>query len=232
MLLKNEYTKIKEANDLSLKTLRGENRATINDLGDRLWAMTWNCYEIERIKKDLIDMAARCELEGRTLQQEVGGDTDTFLLELAPNLPRGTPLDYVCTWYPRWMLLMAALNIPGLLLPSSTGPQLIRIVSSPFRWLIWLCILAWFQRIGLKIKIRHGRLPQTLWYILMLAVFVAFCILPAYLFPTFPTFPGAVSYWFVIVYELAWAAGCQFWQTFYYNRWAARHPWREQPSEA
>ena len=61
MLLKNEYTKIKEANDLSLKTLRGENRATINDLGKRLEALTWNCYEIERIKKDLIDMAARCE---------------------------------------------------------------------------------------------------------------------------------------------------------------------------
>lgn len=78
MLLKNEYTKIKEANDLSLKTLRGENRATINDLGKRLEAPTWNCYEIERIKKDLIDMAARCELEGRTLEQEVGGDTDAF----------------------------------------------------------------------------------------------------------------------------------------------------------
>lgn len=40
MLLKNEYTKIKEANDLSLKTLRGENRATINDLGKRLEALT------------------------------------------------------------------------------------------------------------------------------------------------------------------------------------------------
>ena len=228
MLLKNEYTKIKETNDLSLKTLRGENRATINDLGKRLEALTWNCYEIERIKKDLIDMAARCELEGRTLQQEVGGDTDAFLLELAADLPRGTPLDSVCTWYPRWMLLMAALNIPGLLLPSSTGPQLIRVVSSPFVWLIWLCILAWFQRIGLKIKIRYGRGPQTLWYILMLAIFVAFCILPN---NYFPTTPGTISYGFVIVYELAWAAGCQFWQTFHYNRWAARHPWREQPRE-
>ena len=79
------------------RTFAGENRATINDLGKRLEALTWNCYEIERIKKDLIDMAARCELEDRTLEQEVGGDTDAFLLELAADLPRGTPLDSVCT---------------------------------------------------------------------------------------------------------------------------------------
>lgn len=228
MLLKNEYTKIKEANDLSLKTLQGENRATINDLGTRLQAITWNCYEIERIKKDLIDMAARCELEGRTLQQEVGGDTDTFLLELAPNLPRGTPLDYVCTWYPQWMLFMAALNVPGLLLPGSQDPQVIRIVGAPFRWLIWMCIWAWFQRIALKIKIRYGCVAQVLWYILMLATFVAICLLPNYLSPASSV---TMSYWAVIAYELAWAAFCQLWQNIHYNRWAARHPWREQPRE-
>ena len=179
------------------------------------------------MRKDLIGMAARCELEGRTLQQEVGGDTDRFLLELAPDLPRGTPLDEVCTWYPRMMLIMVLLNLSVLLVPGAKDPQAVRIISSPFRWLLWLCVWAWFQRIALKIKVRYGNLPQILWYILMLAVFVAICLLPNFISPTYPV---TMSYWAAIAYELLWALLCQVWQTVHYNRCAARHPWQEVQS--
>lgn len=95
-MLQNQYTLLKKANDLSAETLNTENRLVLKNISQYLLCMTWNCYEIERIRKDLIDIAARCELEGRTLQEEVGGDIERFLVELAPDLPRGTPLDYVC----------------------------------------------------------------------------------------------------------------------------------------
>ena len=95
MLFKNQYTMLKKANDLSAGTLTADDRLYLEDLCRGLNILTWNCYEIARIRKDLIEIAARCELEGRTLQQEVGGDTERFLLELAPDLPRGTPLDDV-----------------------------------------------------------------------------------------------------------------------------------------
>lgn len=227
MLLQNQYTLLKKANDLSEETLNTEDRMTLKEMVGRLQALTWNRYEMERIRKDLIGMAARCELEGRTLQQEVGGDTDRFLLELAPDLPRGTPLDEVCTWYPRMMLIMVLLNLSVLLVPGAKDPQAVRIISSPFRWLLWLCVWAWFQRIALKIKVRYGNLPQILWYILMLAVFVAICLLPNFISPTSPV---TMSYWAAIAYELLWALLCQVWQTVHYNRCAARHPWQEVQS--
>ena len=122
---------------------------------------------MERIRKDLIGMAARCELEGRHAAAGSGRRLpDRFLLELAPDLPRGTPLDEVCTWYPRMMLIMVLLNLSVLLVPGAKDPQACPGSSPPpFRWLLWLCVWAWFQRIALKIKIRYGNLPQILWYI-------------------------------------------------------------------
>lgn len=223
-MLQNQYTLLKKANDMSIETLNGDNRSALKSIVWQLQAMTWNQYEIERIRKDLIGIAARCELEGRTLQEEVGGDTDRFLLELAPDLPRGTPLDDVCTWYPRLMLTMVFFNLLVLLMPGTKEPQAIQIISSPFRWLLWMCVWAWFRRIGLKLKVRYGDLPQILWYILMLTVFVAICLMPNYLSPAYPV---TMSYWAAIAYELAWAVGCQIWQNVHYNRWAARHPWQE-----
>lgn len=224
MLLQNQYTLLKKANDMSVETLNGKNREVLKDISSHLQAITWNQYEIERIRKDLIAMAARCELEGRTLQEEVGGDTDRFLLELAPDLPRGTPLDYVCTWYPRLMLIMVLFNLLVLLMPGSRDPEVVRTVSSPFRWLLWLCVWAWFRRMALKIKVRYGSLPQVLWYILMLVTFVAAILLPNALSPAYPV---TMSYWAAIAYELLWAILCQIWQTVHYNHWAALHPWQE-----
>lgn len=87
MLFKNQYTMLKKVNDMSVKTLSAENRAALKEISCYLLYMTWNCYEIERIRKDMIEIAARCELEGRTLREEIGGDTAQFLLEMAPDLP-------------------------------------------------------------------------------------------------------------------------------------------------
>ena len=123
MLFQNQYTILKKANDLSVETLNADNRATVKDICDRLRGMTWNQYEIERIRKDLIDISARCELEGRTLQEEIGGDPDVFLLELAPDLPRGTPLDDVCIWYPRFFPVYDSLERAGGFDAKQPGPE-------------------------------------------------------------------------------------------------------------
>ena len=227
MLFQNQYTILKKANDLSIQTLNTDNRMTLNEIRDCLQCITWNRYEIERILKDMIEIAVHCELEGRTLREEVGGDTTRFLLEMAPDLPRGTPLDDVCTWYPHMMLFMVCLNLLSLLMPGNKNPEVIHVISSPFRWMIWMCVLAWFQRMALKIRVRYGScIAQFLWYLLMLVVFVAICLVPNYVSPAHPV---TMSYWLAIAYELAWAIGCQLWQNFHYNRCAARHPWQEAP---
>lgn len=230
MLLRNEYKFLKKVNDLSAETLSADNRLVLEDICRHLLCLTWNCYEIERIRKDLIAITARCDLEGRSLQEEMGGDVDRFLLELAPDLPRGTPLDYVCIWYPKWMLLLAFLYLTGLLLPGSQDPYLFRVLIGPFQFMIWLLIWAWFQRVALKIKIRYGKRAFALWILLMLACFV----LITFVLSTrlYTTLPGTISFLGAFFYELAWAVGCQCWQVFYYNRYAARHPWQEAPRNA
>ena len=156
MLFKNQYTMLKKANDLSAGTLTADDRLYLENLCRGLNILTWNCYEIERIRKDLIEIAARCELEGRTLQQEVGGDTERFLLELAPDLPRGTPLDDVCTWYPFWMLVEAVLYLLLGLAAGGGEANLFHVLTGPLRFMVWLLIWAWFQRAALKLRIRYG----------------------------------------------------------------------------
>lgn len=230
MLLQNQYTILKKANDLSAETLNADNRLVLKNISQHLLCMTWNCYEIERIRKDLIDIAARCELEGRTLQEEVGGDIERFLVELAPDLPRGTPLDYVCIWYPKWILILAAMYLLTALGAGNRDANLFRIVIGPFQFMFWLLICAWFHRMALKARIRYGCTAQALWYL----VLFLFCILSCLVIPVqiLDKIPGTISFLGAFFYELAWAVGCQFWQTFYYNRWAARHPWQGQSSEA
>lgn len=228
MLLQNEYTKLKKVNDLSTETLNYENRMTLQEISCYLQYMTWNCYEIERIRKDMIDMAARCELEGRTLREEIGGDSARFLLEMAPDLPRGTPLDYVCIWYPRWYLIFAAMYLLSALIAGNQPISLARTLIGPFLFLIWLILWGWFRRMELKIKIRYGNKAQFLWFLLMIATFIVTSVLfPAY---KLQELPGTISGIGAALYELLWAIGCQIWQNVHYNRCAALHPWQASSS--
>lgn len=225
MIFENQYTILQKSNDMSTETLNADNRRTLRDIQKYMLCMTWNCYEIERVRKDLIGMAARCELEGRTLQEEVGGNIERFLLELVPDLPRGTPLDYVCIWYPKWLLFIAVLYLLTGLMPGSQDLNLFRILTAPFQFMFWLLVYAWFHRMSLKIKIHYGRIAQAAWYLLLIVVIILSCfVLPVYLLQRIP---GTISYLGAFLYELAWAVGCQIWQSFYYNRWAKRHPWQE-----
>lgn len=226
-MLQNQYTLLKKANDMSCETLNAENRRTLRNIGKYLLCMTWNCYEIERIRKDLIAIAARCELEGRTLQEEVGGDIERFLLEFVSDLPRGTPMEYVCIWYPKWLLWIAALYLITALLPGSLDLNLFRVLSAPFLFMLCLFLYARFHRTSLKIKIRYGAIAQAAWYLVLLGIVILTCfVLPVYVLEAIP---GRISYWGAFFYELAWAVGCQLWQTWFYNRWAAGHPWQEVP---
>lgn len=223
MLFKNQYTMLKKANDLSAGTLTADDRLFLENLCRGLNILTWNCYEIERIRKDLIEIAARCELEGRTLQQEVGGDTERFLLELAPDLPRGTPLDYVSTWYPTWMLVDAVLYLLLGLAAGGEEANLFHVLTGPLRFMVWLLICAWFQRAALKLRIRYGPPAQMAWYALMLLVFVGTCLFPVKISQQLP---GTIPFASAALYHFAWAAGCQIWQTVHYDRYAARRPWQ------
>lgn len=227
-MLKNEYLALKRENDLTASTLRGENQLTLRDLCDMLETLTWDNYEIQRVRKDLIAIAARCEVEGHTLQQEIGGDPDAFLLALAPGLHRGTPLDSVCTWYPHTYLLFAALNLVGFLLTGRTAMvDLIQILLSPFFFLVLLYAGSWLWGLALRTKARRGRRAALPLGLLALAFYLVFCFAYYQVILLLPDVP--VNALFEVFYYLLVAAAAKFWQVVHYNRCAARHPWQEAP---
>ena len=226
-LVQNEYTALRAENKLRSSTLNKKNQNILRQVDARMLSYTWNCYEIERVKKDLIGMAAQAETRGSDLGQVMGGNPDEYCRQIVDGIDQGTPLDYVCTWYPGWYLLFACLNVASLVLSKGTAESLLlHQLISPFLFLVWMWICAWLHRIGHRLCLRFGMWVEMVWNILLLAGFVCLCIYSNKLFALYPI---PVSLWLVVPYQLAIAAGAQWWQNVHYNNYAHGHPWREQP---
>lgn len=225
-LVQNEYTALRAENKLRSSTLNKKNLDILRQVDARMLSYTWNCYEIERVKKDLIGMAAQAETRGGDLRQVMGGNPDEYCCQIVDGIDQGTPLDYICTWFPSWYLFFAFLNVIALVASKGKAEELLfHELTSPLLFLVWLWICAWLHRIGHRLCLRFGMWVELVWNILLLAGFVWLCIYSNKLFAAVPV---QVSLWLVIPYQLALAAGAQWWQNVHYNRYARNHPWREQ----
>ena len=228
-LVQNEYTELRKENELRKSTLNKRNQDILRQIDARMLSYTWNCYEIERVKKDLIGMAAQAEIRGSDLKQVMGGNPDEYCCQIVDGIDQGTPLDYICTWFPRWYLLFAIFNVAALFASGGTADSsLVRQLVSPVQLLLWLWICAWLHRIGHRLCLRFGVWVELVWNILWLAGFVWLCIYSNKLYAAYSV---SVSLWLVVPYQLALAAGTQWWQNVHYNSYARNHPWREQPQQ-
>lgn len=77
-LVQNEYTELRKENELRKSTLNKRNQDILRQVYDRMSAYTWNCYEVELVRKDLIGMAAQAEARGSDLEQVMGGNPDEY----------------------------------------------------------------------------------------------------------------------------------------------------------
>lgn len=228
-LVQNEYTALRAENKLRSSTLNKKNQDILRQVDARMLSYTWNCYEIERVKKDLIGMAAQAETRGSDLRQVMGGNPDEYCCQIVDGIDQGTPLDYICIWFPSWYLFFALINVTALVASKGKAEVLLfHELASPFLFLIWLWVCAWLHRIGHRLCLRFGMWVEMVWNILLLVGFVWLCI---YSNKMFAVVPVQVSLWLVIPYELALAAGAQWWQNTRYNRYARNHPWREQTQQ-
>ena len=83
-----------------------KDRAALNDLDKnsvdraRVWLqqVSMNAYEVERVLRDLILMAAEADRRGETLRSTLG-DEDTFYRNLADSIDRGNLLDYLTGYF-------------------------------------------------------------------------------------------------------------------------------------
>lgn len=226
-LIQNEYTELCKENKLRESTLNKRNQDILRQVCVRMTAYTWNCYEIELVRKDLIGMAAQAEARGSDLEQVMGGNPDEYCRQIVDDIDRGSALDSVCTWYPWFYLLYAVFNVVSLVISRGTAESnLIRELISPFLFLLWLYLCAWLHRIGHRLCLRFGMWVETGWNVLLIVFFIWLCIYSGKLLTSFSV---TMPLWLAILYQLAWAVGSQLWQNTRYNRYAQGHPWREQP---
>lgn len=228
-LVHNEYTELRKENEMRESTLNKRNQDILRQVCVRMTAYTWNCYEIEMVRKDLIGMAARAETQGHDLGHVMGCDPDEYCRQIVVDIDRGSPLDYVSTWYPRFYLIYAAFNAVSLIISGGTvNSNLIHQLVSPFLFLLWMCLCAWMHRVGHRLSLRFGVWIELGWNILLIAAFIWLCFMTNKLLSLYSV---PMSLWFVVPYQLALAAASQYWQNTRYNRYARNHPWREQPQQ-
>lgn len=228
-LVQNEYTELYKENKLRESTLSKRNQDILRQVYDRMTAYTWNCYEVELVRKDLIGMVAQAEARGSDLEQVMGGNPDEYCRQIVDGIDRGSPLDYVSTWYPTAYMILVIFNVIMLIVNrGNANLDLLRSLASPVLFLFWLCLCAWMHRIGHKLSLRFGTWVELGWNLFLIAVFICLCIAFSKVVVGYPV-QGPL--WLVILYQLAWAIGSQYWQNFRYNRYARNHPWREQTQQ-
>ena len=59
---------------------------------------SWNLYELERLRKDLIDMALRAALEHKTLAESLGPGRREIYDDMAREIDPGSFADWLCVW--------------------------------------------------------------------------------------------------------------------------------------
>lgn len=226
-LVQNEYTALYKENELRESTLNMQDRDFLHQVCARMAGYTWNRYEIERVRKDLIGMAAQAEAWDSDLHGVLGCAPDEYSRQIVDGIDRGSPLDFVCIDYPLLYLILACLNVMALVASGGTASgNLVLHLVQPFMVILWLVIGAWVYRKGYELSLQFGVWTELGWILLFLVLFVG---LSLFLGNFAPNHSLQVPLGYVVVYQLAWVAGTQWWQNTRYNRYARRYPWREQP---
>lgn len=226
-LVQNEYTALYKENELRESTLNMQDRDFLHQVYARMAGYTWNRYEIERVRKDLIGMAAEAEARDSDLHGVLGCAPDEYSRQIVDGIDRGGPLDFVCIDYPQLYLILAGLNVMALVATGGTASgDLVLHLVQPFMVILWLVIGAWVYRKGYELSLQFGVWIEMGWILLFLVLFVGLSLLLGNFAPVNSI---QVPLGYVVVYQLAWVAGTQWWQNTRYNRYARQYPWREQP---
>lgn len=217
----NEYAQLKKENDRRFRALAGPDCHTVEDVMDSVRKGSWNLYEVERVRKDIIDMAQAAEQQGTTLAKALGPDRQALYDEIAREIDPGSFADYFWALGTRPLyLLHIALAVWGGFMGQDGVTAAVLALCLPCLLLGYLMACGQ-RRIWIS---RWPRARREMW-IGALSLAAATCIITAVIWIQFQRLPRLTSF-VIAALELLFYIVSYFVRRARYNRAAARRPWR------
>lgn len=217
----NEYALLVKDNERRCANLALADNNTINVAMETIRKASWNLYEIERVRQDLITMAERAETGGKTLAETLGPNRAELFDAMAREMEPGGFADYLCTLARPYLLSHAALVLLNTLFGTAGRQTLllfaVLLLILPLGYLLKLAQ----RRIWLSGSPRRLRGPLFEGLCMVVAILLFLLIMSAGIRTT----PRLLGLSFVAA-ELLLYIGCACLCRIRYNRAAARRPWR------
>ncbi|NLS85916.1 MAG: DUF3021 domain-containing protein [Ruminococcaceae bacterium] len=225
--MKNQYEQLKKENTLRAECLSEKSRDELARLDAYLKATTWNVYEAQLTKKEVIGMALSLEKDGKTLEDEIGQSRDEFYDGIKNNLSLSTFMDYLCT--DGYVVSLIVLGF--MLLQSAAGgffsQQQITVHS--IVWLFFVYPIFYFVDKFLRRRMTYKKFKKTgtqdlLGFSIFAAVFIIWLIIILRV-GTVPLF-SIQNVWLIAIFT-AICAAIYIIKYRYYARLADEKPWKD-----
>lgn len=216
----NEYALLVKDNERRCANLALADNNTIDVAMETIRKASWNLYEVERVRQDLITMAERAEAGGKTLAETLGPNRAELFDAMAREMEPGNFLDWLCTFGSNWYIpFHIGTNFLQALF-GDTFPILIYMFL-PFVLLLSFIRSYIARRIWMTQSLRRWRgWLESVFTIVVLLLYMALVLW------ALPIFPQEQAAWYYIIFELCLYLASRLYRRIRYNRAAARRPWR------
>lgn len=221
----NEYALLVKDNERRCANLALADNNTIDVAMETIRKASWNLYEIERVRQDLITMAERAEAGGKTLAETLGPNRAELFDAMAREMEPGNFLDWLCSFGSNWRgsNWFIPLHIGSLVLSAMAGNAATLLLFL----LLPIFMLDGFVVSSMQRRIWIGQSPRQLRKGLGAILHIVFLLLLFFCAVWIEwTFPIKVPAWYYIALEICFFFASSLCCRFRYNRAAARRPWR------
>lgn len=221
----NEYALLVKDNERRCANLALADNNTINVAMETIRKASWNLYEVERVRQDLITMAERAEAGGKTLAEALGPHRAELFDAMAREMEPGNFLDWLCSFGSNW-------RGSNWFIPLHIGSLVLSAMADNTATLLLFLLLPIFMLDGFAVssmqrRIWIGQSPRQLRKGLGAILHIVFLLLLFFCAVWIEwTFPIKVPAWYYIALEICFFFASSLCCRFRYNRAAARRPWR------
>lgn len=221
-----EYAQLKRENDRREGALPLADREEIGRAMASIRRASWNLYELERLRKDLIDMALRAALEHKMLAESLGPGRQEIYDDMAREIDPGSFADWLCGLARPYTLWYAVLLLVNMVLGTGRAAAVFLVLMLPLFFVLYLsnCLQ---RRIWVS---RWARARRSLVIEVMLFA-VAVVVFTAGIWLLSRRLPRVAGYAAAAALVLVWAVSSLLCRA-RYNRAAACRLWRSAEDAA